>query len=46
MAKMEFHAATGGADSEKFASELAASVAKFADRVVEADGRVLTISHL
>lgn len=46
MAKMEFHAAQGGADSEKFADELAQAVAKYTGHSVVSEGRVLTISHL
>lgn len=46
MAKMEFHAAQGGADSEKFAEELAQAVSKYTALPVASEGRVLTISHL
>lgn len=46
MAKLEFHAAQGGADSEKFAAELAQAVSRYTARPVVAEGRVLTISRL
>ncbi len=43
---IEIHPASGGADAEIFASELASAVSVFSGKRVEVDGKVLLIHGL